>query len=63
MFGFERSDKGNSDNYLYNFNNIFNNIVKDLKNKNKINLIITQTTRCFNKDDPNLREIQKKISD
>jgi len=56
------SDVGNSDHYLYNFNNMFNNIVKDLKNKNKIDLIITQTTRCFNKDDPNLRKIQKKIS-
>lgn len=56
------SDRGNSDHYLDNFNNMFNNIVKDLKNKNNINLIITQTTRCFNKDDPNLRETQKKIS-
>ena len=41
---------------------MFNNITNDLKNKDNINLIITQTSRCFDQDDPKLRKVQKKIS-
>ena len=56
------SDRGNSEHYLDNFTNMFNNITNDLKNKDNINLIITQTSRCFDQDDPKLRKVQKKIS-
>lgn len=56
------SDTGNSKYYLDNFMSMFNNITKDLINKDNINLIITQTSRCFDKDDPKLRKVQKKIS-
>lgn len=56
------SDVGNSNHYYDDFTNMFDEITKDLKSKNNINLIITQTSRCFSKIDPNLRKVQKKIS-
>ena len=56
------SDLGNSDNYVKNFEEMFENITKNLEHRKKINLIITQTSRCYDKDDPLLRNKQKLIS-
>ena len=56
------SDLGNSQYYIYNFQNMFEGITKNLKKKNEIDLIITQTSKCFDKEDPLLREKQKHIS-
>ena len=56
------SDLGNSDNYVKNFEEMFENITKNLEHRKKINLIITQTSRCHDKQDSLLREKQKLIS-
>ena len=56
------SDLGNSDSYIENFEEMFESITKNLEHREKINLIITQTSRCFDKDDPLLRNKQKLIS-
>ena len=56
------ADAGNSFDYINNFNSIFNKITKNLTGRNNIKLIITQTTRCKNKEDEILRKKQKLIS-
>ncbi len=56
------SDAGNSKNYLNDFTEMFENITRDLKYKDEVNLIISQTSRCYEKEDPKLRKIQKNIS-
>ena len=56
------SDADNSLDYIKNFNSMFANITKNLKYKKNIELIITQTTKCYNKEDENLRKKQKLIS-
>jgi len=56
------SDLGKSNSYIDNFEEMFENITKNLKDRKKINLIITQTSRCFNKEDSLLRNKQMQIS-
>ena len=56
------SDLGKSNSYIDNFEEMFENITKNLEDRKKINLIITQTSRCFNKEDSLLRNKQMQIS-
>jgi hypothetical protein len=56
------SDVGNSQKYTENFNNIYDSIVSNSNNKENVQLIITQTTKCKSKEDKYLRAKQKEIS-
>ena len=56
------SDAGNSLDYINNFNSMYNKITRNLTSRNNIKLIITQTTKCKNKEDEILRKKQKIIS-
>ena len=53
---------GNSQKYTENFNNIYDSIVSNSNNKENVQLIITQTTKCKSKEDKYLRAKQKEIS-